>query len=402
MFCNLKALGLTLVAVLAMSVMMAPTASAHAPASFTTTSGSTITATQIGQHQLTVTGQTIACGMATYHGTAPSTSFTSISLQPTFAECKSNLGTSVTYTGFGKPGEAGKCWLAFNAVGSAAFECNGGDVTVDAGPCVVHIPAQEFPAGSVVYSNGFSGIKDIALQLNITEIKATHTDGFLCPFGSAGESSTGALEGESTMISSVGGSSTALSWDNTDASPDFFTTTSGAAITGSQINTHTFKITGLTITCASIGFHGTAPPSKFAELAIQLTYAECKSNLGTTVAVTGFGKPQEAEECWLAFDASGSAALECAGGDVTIDIGSCVAHIPAQPFASGLSYTNGAVGGVGDITLSFNLSSIKATHTDGFLCPWGSSGESTEMVYEGEYTVVAASKGSPVALSRDS
>ena len=78
-------------------------------------------------------------------------------------------------------------------------------------PCVVHIPGQA-GLGTLTYTNDeVNG--DVNIAVNVTKVKGTHTDGFLCPFGGSGESSTGVLEtaaGESlTAKASVG----TLTWD---------------------------------------------------------------------------------------------------------------------------------------------------------------------------------------------
>ena len=199
---NLKALGMTLVALFAMSAMMASAVSAHTPAVFHVEEvPALITATQKEEHKFTVTGQTVTCVTAVFHGTATELTPTSILLEATYANCKAEpLGNTATVTGFGKIGEAGKCWYEVNASGAAALKCNGGDVTVDAGPCVVHVPAQPFASG-VTYSTEViktSGKHDLTVGFNIENIEASHTDGFLCPFGSSGTVKGAKLEGAST------------------------------------------------------------------------------------------------------------------------------------------------------------------------------------------------------------
>lgn len=205
---NLKMLGLALVAVIALSAMAASAASA---AQFTTTSGATVAANQIGSHKFTVTGQTVTCSTAHFTGTAPSSAFTSINIYPTYENCKASpLNTTATVSGFAKkPSESG-CFYVLNANGSASLSCpNGGDVTVTANPCVVHVPAQSFASG-VTYSNGAG---DVNAKFEIKNIKATHTDGFLCPFGSSGESNEAVLEGESTVTATFEGASVSAQWD---------------------------------------------------------------------------------------------------------------------------------------------------------------------------------------------
>jgi len=205
---NLKVLGLALGALFAMSAMMASAASAHVPAVFHVEKvPANVTVTEKEKHKFTVTGQTVTCETAVFHGTDKEEfTPTSIKLEATYAECKAEpLGVNATVTGFGKIGEAGKCWYNVNASGAAALECNGGDVTVDAASCVVHVPAQSFASG-VTYSTEVikaSGKHDLTVSFNIKEVEATHTDGFLCPFGSSGTVKGAILEGASTAVATA-------------------------------------------------------------------------------------------------------------------------------------------------------------------------------------------------------
>lgn len=209
---TLKALSLTLGALFAMSAMMASTVSAHTPAVFHVDNADkepvTITANQKTQHKFTVTGQTVTCEVAEFEGTTKELTPTGIKLAAHYTGCKTGLGTTVNVTGFAtiheEIGQSGKCWYTIAASGTADLECNNADVTVDAGPCVVHIPAQHFPSG-VTFSTELidtepEDIHDLTVGFEVKNIKGTHTDGFLCPFGSSGESSEAILEGTSTAF----------------------------------------------------------------------------------------------------------------------------------------------------------------------------------------------------------
>ena len=229
---NLKVLGLALGALFAMSAMMASAVSAHTPADFTIEKEPTlITATQKTEHKFTVTGQTVTCAKAEFHGTAKTKTETEITVSPTYTECKTAI-TNATITGFGhlheeithnektvKEGKPEKkCGYIIRANGSAALECTGGgDVTVDAGPCVVHVPAQEFASGVTYSTETLEGKHDLTVSFEIKNIKATHTDGFLCPFGSSGEGNEAILEGTSTATArtEIGGELVHLTHDPT-------------------------------------------------------------------------------------------------------------------------------------------------------------------------------------------
>lgn len=213
---KLKVFGLALVAVCSMSAMVASAASA---ADFTTTSSATLTGTQVTPHKLTVTGQVVTCSSILFHGVAPGSKFSEVTISPRYTSCKTELGTTVTVTGFGHlAAEAGKpkCGYIIKASGASQLECEAGaEVTVDAGPCVVHIPAQSFGAG-ITYANEFvkDNPDDVRASFNIQGITGNHTDGFLCPFGSSGHNAEAVLEGEATVIAELAnGVQVNATWD---------------------------------------------------------------------------------------------------------------------------------------------------------------------------------------------
>jgi len=200
---KLKVLGLALMAVCAMSAMVASTASGHTPADFAIEkTPATITANQKTEHRWTITGQAFTCQVVALEGTVGEPTTTSIKMSATYDECGF---FNAKFTGLAvddsEIGAKGKCWYRFDAAGSVALECNEGDVTIDAGPCVVHIPAQSFSSGVAYSTETIAADKhDLTVSFELKEITATHTDGFLCPLGGSGHNQTTALEGTSTMI----------------------------------------------------------------------------------------------------------------------------------------------------------------------------------------------------------
>jgi hypothetical protein len=192
---NLKVLGLALVAVFAMSAMTA--SAAFATPEFTTTAGATLDGEEVGNVKFTVTGQEVFCTQYAYNATAPAASFASVTVNPEYIHCTGAFGVEAHVTGFGPTG----CDYVLNANGTSQLVCAAGkDVTVEIASCTVHIPAQHFASG-ITYTTGTdaAGKKDLLAHINISGITGTHTDGFLCPFGSSGHSTTGELEGTVTL-----------------------------------------------------------------------------------------------------------------------------------------------------------------------------------------------------------
>lgn len=211
---NLKVLGLALVALVAMSAMMASAASA---ASFTVEkSPATITGNQKTTHEFEVTGVKVTCTTVDFEATTSALSVASVKVAALYGGCTAANGVlTATITGFATDhseiGQKGKCWYRLDAAGSAALECNEADVTIDAEPCTVHIPAQEFASG-VTYTNETN---DVKVSFNIEKVTANHTDGFLCPFEGSSHQATAKFSGTSTATAETDGGESPLSltWD---------------------------------------------------------------------------------------------------------------------------------------------------------------------------------------------
>ena len=208
---NLKALGLALVAVFAMSALAASGASA---ASFTAgEADTTISGVQKTTHVFAVTGVETSCKKVSFSGTSSSVVQASITITPKYEECtaESIIGTiNVTVTGFG----AGECDYRINASGTADLECaSGKEVTVDASTCTIHVPAQTGLSKLKFTNEGSGSSADVRVDVELEKITTNHTDGFGCPLTSGGESATGTLNGDTTVTGSGAGGSVAISWD---------------------------------------------------------------------------------------------------------------------------------------------------------------------------------------------
>lgn len=208
---NFKLLVLVLMIAVSASSILASAASAT---QFTTTWGATIRATETSQLKFTVTGQTVVCSDVLFQATAFGSSQGELVFSPAFTECKTNLGTTVNFTGFGHlASEAGnpRCRYVFYSTGLFSLDCeSGAEVTIDAGPCVTHISEYTLSSGGVKYSDNSAG-NDIEMSIEST-VTSSHTDGFLCPFGSSG-GGTVIMEGSMTVTASVNGVPVDITYD---------------------------------------------------------------------------------------------------------------------------------------------------------------------------------------------
>lgn len=88
---KLKTLGLALVAVFAMTAVVAANASAHYV--FTSAAANTsLTGAQVGNHTFVTAGQTIQCTTAKFSGTQTGTEATAVPITPTYEGCTYAVG----------------------------------------------------------------------------------------------------------------------------------------------------------------------------------------------------------------------------------------------------------------------------------------------------------------------
>lgn len=203
---NLKVVGLAIMAVLAMSAVMASSASAT---NFTAAKyPAAITGTQVGKHVFKMTG-TVECTTATFSGTLTGPSET-ITINPVYTGCTAFGFAEAKVTGFGHYGEANKCDYLFNVNGSAALQCSGGaDVTIDAGPCDVTMQAAN---NTNITKNTFTNTpaNKVTVDTAVTNIHGTVSKtNFLCPF-TAGTHTNGVYEGTTLLEGKNAGVTTAI------------------------------------------------------------------------------------------------------------------------------------------------------------------------------------------------
>jgi hypothetical protein len=190
-----KALGLALVAVLAMSAVVASAASAQFTANSYPT---TVTATSaLGNDVLTVDGSSTECSVH-YEGTLSEAS-TTLTVKPTWTNCKAFGFASATMNTNG-------CDYVFHSGGSLDIECPvGKTITLVGGNCEVQFGTQT-GLKSLSLSNGHPHIN---AQFNVSGITANVTkDGFLCPLTGTGHKSATLVQKSSVTFKPVSGGTT--------------------------------------------------------------------------------------------------------------------------------------------------------------------------------------------------
>jgi hypothetical protein len=188
---NFKALGLALIAVFAMSAVVASAASA---AEFKSEAATTfIQGKQSTENVFTVNSRTVKCTGAEFTGKQEGTSVVNLNgIHPTYTGCTAfGLESTVTTTG---------CNYDFTAssatAGAVKVNCEAGkNIVVNAaGVCIVEIGTQT-PAGGVDYTNQGSGTsRSVLVTSTAKEITATVT-GPLLTCGTNGVRTNGTYTG---------------------------------------------------------------------------------------------------------------------------------------------------------------------------------------------------------------
>ncbi|HST70742.1 MAG TPA: hypothetical protein VLI94_13935 [Solirubrobacterales bacterium] len=197
-----KALGLAMVAVLALSAIGVSTAQAQ----FTASSyPATVTATsELGNDVITTEGGSVEC-KSQFEGTLTEASNT-LTVTPTYTNCKAFGFTSATVNMNGCKYE----WKRFGFLSfGVEITCPlNKTMTIVAGNCEIDFPPQSGLLNGTIANKAL----DLDFRLNLSKITYNVTkDGFLCPFGGTGHK-TGASYVQSVAVTLTAGGPT-ISFD---------------------------------------------------------------------------------------------------------------------------------------------------------------------------------------------
>jgi hypothetical protein len=200
---KIKVLGLTLVAVFAMTAVAASAASAaefHSESSATELRGA-----QQTENVLAFNNRTLKCKSATFVGSQSGTTASTVEVHPTYGNCTAfGLESTITTTG---------CNYVLHSNGETDIVCEAGkQIEIEAfGTCQVNVAAQS-GLGSVSYSNVGSGsTEEVLVGLNVGSIKANVTGSTLV-CGTNGERLS-TYTGSVLTKGSSGGSQVGIRWE---------------------------------------------------------------------------------------------------------------------------------------------------------------------------------------------
>lgn len=213
---NLKVLGLALVAMFAMSVVVASAASA---AVFKNPEGKSakIEASQIGTHVFSVEGSNVECENATFTSEGEVASGTTVvRVTPVYTGCKAFgfLNATITTTGCHYDIHMTTETSSVTFDGHIAVVCTGANkITIVAGTCEATVGSQEGLTEVMSKNRPAETPDDIVLEANVTGIKTNKVkDGFLCPLSGTGET-TGTYVGDTKVIGKNGGTQVDITVD---------------------------------------------------------------------------------------------------------------------------------------------------------------------------------------------
>lgn len=169
---NLKTLGLIVVAALAIGAVGASPASA-APQFHFESEHTIITGTQITANEFAFDAGKVKCGVMNFDGTSAVLTTTTVTLKPTFENCKIKKGeveAEATFT-------FNNCNFLFHLgantehlTGTMGIECPDFVVEIDTPECTITIPEQG-NLGTVTYTNeGEETTRSVIFDLSIGEI----------------------------------------------------------------------------------------------------------------------------------------------------------------------------------------------------------------------------------------
>ena len=196
---NIKLLALTALAALAVTAVAASAAHAEQTTFTAGSTSGTITATNSGTETFSTVNGTVVCKTSHLVGTFTATSFTTLTVTPTYTGCEAFgfaeatvTTTGCTYTFTGKEGTGATETLATSTV-----KCSGtSKITVSGGGCTTTVGPQG-PLNHVKFSNTTTGTPD-DVDANTTFSGITYVASGFC--FRTGTFTDGTLNGNTTVI----------------------------------------------------------------------------------------------------------------------------------------------------------------------------------------------------------
>jgi hypothetical protein len=392
---NPKALGLVLVAMLALGAMGAQSAPAAVEHSFHSGASKTVLTGQSewGDHILTSTaGFELKCSSVAFEGTVVGTNSDTMTVHPQYSGCKLNGGAATITTNgcnfvFGSTTTASSHWSSSEEHATMSIECEPGHHIAVTGPgCNLTLSASH---NSAPVNQSLHGLTYIAVTHNSKDsltmrwtLRTTHytvLPGSFCGLAGhpAGTYTNGFYDGRATLtgygegVVLSGTTTKGRTWshgsqvdievgkpmETEDPPPaeqhnfaieDETTVLTGHSEKGEK---HFFSAAGVPIECGTAAFQGTIVASVHDTITVHPSYSECKGPSGEaiTVKTSGCNYILDSDTTYGPYSEGPHAAMniECEEEhDITISVGSCTLRFdskhggnPVNQSLHGLSYS---------------------------------------------------------------
>lgn len=395
MSCNLKALGLVLVAVFALGAVAASSASAEAVGNFHSHSERAIwTGEQSGENVFRFTDEgepapTFGCPTSTVEGTVESEegegayTTTEATVHPVIG----NEETTCSLGMFGKAKiETAGCNYVFGAHtdedehAALSIECEAEQAIKIKFPlgCVITIPEQG-PVFGLHYENE-GETEEGSISIYVTLRGITYTSTMACPvFGIPTQGEELDYEGEFTVEAYEDqgveeGTRTGIWWEVAGEAPPayFYSETAETTLIGEATEPERFIVKAGTAECSESVYKGELASSPAATITLSPEYGSCEAFgfSSAEIAVNGCSYSLAAGED-LGLRIEGSASVVCPEGKAieivakVLGLVKCTVTIGAQSGLTEVTYPNAGAGSSRDFKVAFGLGGLKYSQEPG-------------------------------------
>jgi hypothetical protein len=201
---NFKALGLAVVAALALTALVVSSASATNPRFHSEAEHASLAGSQEGNNTFQVNAGTVHCSTATFQGTSTESTPTQLTVAPNYQSC--NL-TAVTLETFEAVVDMNGCHYLFTPSGEVHLTCPSAPIRVTAPLCTVTVHPQTVQKVDYV-NKGEGSSRSVTVTSTAEGLK--YTQSAFCPGGGGGSFSNGTYAGsvgskcEDTLSNQVG------------------------------------------------------------------------------------------------------------------------------------------------------------------------------------------------------